>query len=149
MQNSDFFCGRNKFFFGSRHCAAVLFSRVSKKSIVLELSFLYILMLGTYSKFAWDFFSSARCLRSAVLLELSHLYQSPPWPILREEEVPVTSLTYSKIETRMDRPKSVVRVIRGVVYTVHVSHLFVGKFWHVRNPLPQSIGLRFSVLVHC
>jgi len=30
------------------------------------------------------------------------------------EEVPVTSLTYSNMETRMDRPKSVVRVIRGV-----------------------------------
>jgi len=27
----------------------------------------------------------------------------------------------------MDRPKSVVRVIRGVVYTVHVSHLFIGS----------------------
>ena len=28
--------------------------------------------------------------------------------------VPVTSLTYSNIETGMDRPKSVVRVIKGV-----------------------------------
>jgi len=31
--------------------------------------------------------------------------------------------------------------------TVHVSRLFVGKFWHVRNPLPQNIRLRRSVLV--
>jgi len=29
------------------------------------------------------------------------------------EGVPVTSLTYSNIETRMDSPKSVVRVVRG------------------------------------
>ena len=27
----------------------------------------------------------------------------------------------------MDRPKSVVRVVRGVAYTVHVSHLFIGS----------------------
>ena len=27
----------------------------------------------------------------------------------------------------MDRPKSVVRVIRGVAQTVHVSHLFIGS----------------------
>ena len=31
--------------------------------------------------------------------------------------------------------------------TVHFSRLFVSKFWHVRNPLPQSIRLRLSVLV--
>ena len=44
------------------------------------------------------------------------------------EEASVNSLTYSNIETRMDRPKSVVsvRVIRGVA-TVHVSRLFVGS----------------------
>jgi len=35
--------------------------------------------------------------------------------------------TYSNTETRMDRPKSVVRVIWGVVLTVHVSHLFIGS----------------------
>ena len=66
-----------------------------------------------------------------------------------QEEVPVTSLTHSNIETRMDRPKSVVRVIRGVAQTVHVSRLFVAgiKFWYVRNALPQSIRLRLSVLV--
>ena len=39
----------------------------------------------------------------------------------RPEEVPVASLTYSNIEARVDRPKSAVRVIRGVA-TVHVSH---------------------------
>jgi len=60
----------------------------------------------------------------------------------------VTSLTYLNIETRMDRPKSVVTTIRGAV-TVHVSRLCVGKFWHVRNPPPpsQSIRLRLGVLV--
>jgi len=50
MPNSDFSCGRNTFFFGSRHCAAVLFSQVPKKCTDLDLSLLYILTLGTYSK---------------------------------------------------------------------------------------------------
>jgi len=31
--------------------------------------------------------------------------------------------------------------------TVHVSRLFVGKFWHVLNRLPESIRLRLSGLV--
>jgi len=35
--NSDFSCGRNTFFFGSSHCAAVLFSQVPKTSTNLEL----------------------------------------------------------------------------------------------------------------
>jgi len=46
-------------------------------------------------------------------------WDSSPTLEWREElwsntEVPVTSLTSSNMETRMDRPKSVVRVIRGV-----------------------------------
>jgi len=51
------------------------------------------------------------------------------------------------IETGMDRPKSVVRVIKGVASreTINVHSLFVGKFWHVRHPLFQSIRLRLSV----
>jgi len=32
--------------------------------------------------------------------------------------------------------------------TVNFNRFFVGKFWHVLNPLPQSIRLRLSVLVH-
>ena len=35
MPDSDFFCGRNTFFFGSRHCAAVLFLQVPKKYTLL------------------------------------------------------------------------------------------------------------------
>jgi len=46
------FCGRNTFFPGSCHCAAVLFSQVPKKCTDLHLSLLHILILGTYSKFA-------------------------------------------------------------------------------------------------
>jgi len=47
-----FFCGQNTFFFRSRHCAAVLsFSQVPKKCTDLDLGLLYILILGTYSKF--------------------------------------------------------------------------------------------------
>jgi len=51
MPYSDFFCGRNTFFSGRRHCAAILFSQVPKKCTDLDLSLLYILILGTYSKF--------------------------------------------------------------------------------------------------
>jgi len=39
--------------------------------------------------------------------------KAPPL-VARPEVVPLTSLTYSNIKTRMDRPKSVVRVVRGV-----------------------------------
>jgi hypothetical protein len=52
MAKSDFFCGRNAFLFGSRFCPAVLFSQVPKKCTDLDLSVLYNLKSGTYSKFA-------------------------------------------------------------------------------------------------
>ena len=50
MPNFDFSCGRNTFFFGSRQCAALLFSQVPKKCTDLDLSLLYILITGTYGK---------------------------------------------------------------------------------------------------
>ena len=50
MSNANFFL-RNTFFCGSLHCAAVFFSQVSKLCTDLDLSLLYILRLGTYSKF--------------------------------------------------------------------------------------------------
>jgi len=46
-----FFLRRNTFFSGSRHCSTVLFSQVPKKCTDLDLNLLYILTLGTYSKF--------------------------------------------------------------------------------------------------
>ena len=52
MPKSNFFCGRNAFFFGSRFCSAVLFSQVPKKCTDLDRRLLYNLILGTYSKFA-------------------------------------------------------------------------------------------------
>jgi len=52
MAKSDFSCGRNAFFFGSRFYSAVLSSQVPKKCTDLDLSLLYNLILGTYSKFA-------------------------------------------------------------------------------------------------
>jgi len=71
------------------------------------------------------------------------------WSWQMGEEVPITSLTYSNIETRMDRPKSVVRVIRGVASSpdrpCQPCFCWI-KFWHVQNPLPQSIRLRLNVL---
>jgi len=45
----------------------------------------------------------------------------------------------------MDRPKSAVRVIRGVAKTVHTSRLFVGKFLLVRNPLLQSSSGMYGI----
>ena len=48
-----------------------------------------------------------------AITPLGQLYQPPPSPI-PGEEVPVTSLTCSDVETRMDRPKSTVRVMREV-----------------------------------
>jgi len=63
LPNSDFFCGRNTFFFGSRHCSAVLFLQVHKKCTNLGCSLLYILTLGTYSKFTRknDFLAPGVC----------------------------------------------------------------------------------------
>jgi len=61
MLNSDFWCGRNTFFFGSRYCAAALFSQVPKKCTDLDLSLLYILVLGTCSKFARNFLAPSLC----------------------------------------------------------------------------------------
>jgi len=52
MAKSDFFCGRNAFFFGSRFYSAVLLSKVPKKCTDLDLSLLYNLIFETYSKFA-------------------------------------------------------------------------------------------------
>ena len=49
---SNFFCGRNAFFFGSRFYSAVLFSQVPKNCTDLDLSLLYNQILWTYSKFA-------------------------------------------------------------------------------------------------
>jgi len=52
MAKSGFFCGRNAFFFGSRFNSANLSSQVPKKCTDLDLSLLYNLILGNYSKFA-------------------------------------------------------------------------------------------------
>jgi len=52
MTNSDLSCVETRFFSGSRHCVAVLQTQVLKLCADLDLSLLYILILGTYSKFA-------------------------------------------------------------------------------------------------
>jgi len=57
-------------FFGSHHCAAVLFSQVPKKYTDLDLSLLYILILETFCKFARNnFFLIFLCLLPADMLE--------------------------------------------------------------------------------
>ena len=65
-----FFLRAKHIFFGIWHCAAVLFSQVPKKCTDLDMDLLYILIMGTYSKFARKKnFLSARRLLSAALLE--------------------------------------------------------------------------------
>ena len=57
----------------------------------------------------------------------------------RLEEVPVTSLTYSNIETRMDRPKSVVRVqVHFRLTKTRLDTLRAIEF----NTLKKSLALR-------
>ena len=63
MAKSDFFCGWNAFFFGSRFYSAVLFSQVPKKCTDLDLSLFYNLISGTYSKFAHKNNFLALCAR--------------------------------------------------------------------------------------
>jgi len=63
-----------------------------------------------------------------------------------KQGVLVTSLTNSKIEARMDRPKSVVGMIRAVASTVRRS-MTAGQFWHLRYPLPQGNRLLLDVSV--
>jgi len=69
---------------GICHCAAVLQTQVPKLCTDLDLSLLYILILGTYSKFARKIFfhhsafafrSSARAL-AAGLLRQDHVYKT-------------------------------------------------------------------------
>jgi len=52
MTESDFSCVETRFFSRSRHCASVLQTQVPKLCTDLDLSLLYILILGRYSKFA-------------------------------------------------------------------------------------------------
>jgi len=52
LANPDFSCVETRFFSLSRHCASVLQTQVPKLRTDLDISLLYILTLGTYSKFA-------------------------------------------------------------------------------------------------
>ena len=78
-----FFCGRNTFFFWSRHCAGVLFSQVPKKCTDLDFSLIYILTLQIKSE---KYFPCARRLLSAALLER--------WP-----QVCYVKITFTKLPT--------------------------------------------------
>ena len=70
MSNSACSAGETRFFFGSRQCAAVIFSQEPKKCVNLDFSLPYILTSGTYSKFSWETkISSTRRLLPAALLE--------------------------------------------------------------------------------
>jgi len=80
----QFFLRAKHFFFGSLHCAVVLFSQMPKICTNLDLSLLYILVLGTNSKFArkiifwrpaFAFRSPARAL-AAGLPRQDHVYRT-------------------------------------------------------------------------
>jgi len=102
-------------------------------------------MLGTKKKKLVFLFSATVRIGSGVLRETRGGSSDEASPLAaRPKEVSVTSLTHSNIETRMDSPKSVVRVIGGVA-TIHVTCLFVSKFLHVQNPLLESIRPHLSV----
>jgi hypothetical protein len=51
-QNPIFPASKHVFFLGSRHCASVLQTQVQKLCTDLNLRLLYILIFGTYDKFA-------------------------------------------------------------------------------------------------
>jgi len=82
LLKKNVFCPQKKI--GISHFAAVLFSQVPKKCIDLDFSLLYILILGTYSKFArktiswrlaFAFRSPARVL-AAGLPRQDHVYST-------------------------------------------------------------------------
>jgi len=63
-----------------------------------------------------------------AITPIGQLHQSQSSPIPGDlGRGPSHQSTCSNIETRMDRPKSVVRVIKGVAWTVHVNRLFIGS----------------------
>jgi len=70
--------------------------------------------------------------------------KAPPFAA-RPEEVPVTSLTYSNIETRMNRPKSVVRVIMGSI----VDRPWQPSFREQVLSFTESATSEYSIMSHC
>jgi len=84
MAKSDFLCVKTRCFFGFCHCAVVLQTQVPKLCTDLDLGLLYILILGTYSKFAqkkipyrsaFAFHSSARALAAGLPCQ-GHVYKT-------------------------------------------------------------------------
>ena len=64
----------------------------------------------------------------AAIIPICHLHKSPPSPIPGDlGRGPSHHPTCSNIETRMDRPKSVVRVIRGVARLTMSAVFFLNQ----------------------
>ena len=87
-QNPIFPTSKHVFFSGFCHCAADLQTQVPKLYTALDLGLLYILILGTYSKFALEnnflsfdvaFRSSARA-QAAGLPHQGHVYKTTDEP---------------------------------------------------------------------
>ena len=92
-QNPIFSTSKHVFFLGVCHCAAVLHTQVPKLCTDLDLGLLYILILGTYNKFAREnnFLSLGVCFPqlSAALLER--------WPQVCCVKVMFTKLPMNRI----------------------------------------------------
>jgi len=100
-----FFLRRNTFFSGSRHCAAVLQTQVLKLCTDLHLSLLYILLLGTYSKFAQknEFLALGVCFPqpcssalAACLPRQDHVYKTT------EESFRFHNQNFDKMRCKLD-----------------------------------------------
>jgi len=129
MTNSDFSCVETRFFSESCHCA-VLQTQFPKLCTDLDLSLLYILILGTYSKFTRkNCFPSAQRLLSAVLLER--------WPQVCREKITFTNLLTNRFVSTTK--KSMKCIIKWIPLRIRVRsrntqpHLKLFKWWWIEH----------------
>ena len=87
-----------------------------------ELLWKLIVMLGPD-----DYYTLANPENPSAITPLRQLTSLRPGQLQGTYNEVSHKSTCSNIETRINRPKSVARVIRGVAYTVYISRLFVIK----------------------
>jgi len=98
-------------------------------------------VLSVFSRWQRDHFGVWKQIQIDVCPKKKSGWAGSTRFLTKKEEVPVTSLTYSNIETRMDRPRSVLGgVIRGVV----------GRSASGRSLVPEPPGATclLSVAIH-
>jgi len=119
MAKSVFYTSKHVFFLGFCHRAAVLQTQVPKLCTVLHLSLLYILILGTYSKFARENkFPIPRRLLSTALLER--------WPQVCRVKITCTKLPTNRFV--FTTKNSMKYVVNWIPLRIHV---------HSRNTQPH------------